>query len=492
MTNRSFIMRAVALVLAVVLPALAVGPAPELPDPGSAGMSREQQIQLGQQAVQQVYQQMPVLPDSNPVSQYIQQLGRKLTAQIPQQYSWPWQFHVVQESDINAFAIPGGPLFVNVGTITAADSEAQLAGVMAHEISHDYMMHVAKDSGKESTLQGLGALAGAIIGSRVPILGQAAQLGAGLYAMKFSRKDEAQADAVGAIIMYKAGYNPKAMADFFQKLEQEGGSPPQWLSDHPNPGNRQQAIENEIANWPPKNFVSSSPQFQTAKQEARGVKAYSAQQIAERVKAGNGKGGWNNQPPSPQNNGGANVNTSSNGNGGRPGENTSSVSRAEVMPSGGFQTLSNGVFSIQYPSNWHAEQGQQGGAEIAPEAGVFDNGLAYGVVINGFAPQGQTSNLDQATKALVDSLSQDNPGLKAAGSPQRVRVNGIEGRSVDLLGNSPLQDNGKPARERDWLVALPRRDGSLLYFVFVAPDRDFSALRPTYEQMLRSVHLQQQ
>ena len=160
------------------------------------------------------------------------------------------------------------------------------------------------------------------------------------------------------------------------------------------------------------------------------------------------------------------------------------------MPSGGFQTLRGGAFSIQYPSNWQAAQGQQGGAEIAPEAGVVQNGLAYGVIINGYQPQ-QANNLDSAMQELVQSLSQDNPGLRAAGSASRVRVNGVEGRSVDLLGNSPLQENGRSARERDWLVALPRQDGTLLYCVFVAPDRDFSALRPTYEQMLKSLSLQQ-
>src|SRR4051812_24096389 len=264
MRNRSFFLRAVACVLVVVLPGLAVGPAPELPDPGNASISREDQIQVGYKAVQQVYQQMPVLPDSDPVSRYVQGLARKLVAQIPQQYSWPWQFHVVQESDINAFAVPGGPLFVNVGTITAADNEAQLAGVMAHEISHDYMMHAAKAAGKQSWTQGLGALAGAILGARSPALGQLAQVGAGLISMKFSRSDEAQADEVGAIIMWKAGYNPQAMADFFQKLEQEGGGGgPQMLSDHPNPGNRQEAISKEIANWPKKNYQQSSAAFNT-------------------------------------------------------------------------------------------------------------------------------------------------------------------------------------------------------------------------------------
>jgi len=169
-----------------------------------------------------------------------------------------------------------------------------------------------------------------------------------------------------------------------------------------------------------------------------------------------------------------------------------------VVPRQGFQTRRGerllhlaGQLDQQGRRPWvdQQAQGQQGGAEIAPQAGVVDNGLAYGVVINGYQPQ-QANSLDQAVQELVQGMSQDNPGLRANGSPQRVRVNGVEGRSLDLTGNSPLSDNGKPARERDWLVALPRQDGSLFYCVFVAPDRDFNALRPTFERMLKSLQIQ--
>ena len=169
---------------------------------------------------------MPVLPDSSPVTQYVQRLGAKLVAQIPQQYSWPYQFHVIAQKEINAFALPGGPIFINLGTITAADSEAELAGVMAHEMSHVYMQHSAKQAGKTSLIAGLAGLAGAVLGSG-GLVGQLAalgiQVGANGVIMKYSRTDEAQADSVGAIIMYKAGYNPRAMADFFQKLAATGG-----------------------------------------------------------------------------------------------------------------------------------------------------------------------------------------------------------------------------------------------------------------------------
>src|SRR5579862_1693034 len=216
--------------------------APELPDPGNPQMSPDQQKQLGLQAANEVYKQMPVLPDSSRETQYIQKLGQRLVATIPPEHSWPFQFHVIAQKEINAFALPGGSMFVNIGTIQAADNEAELAGVMAHEMSHVYMQHSAKQQDKSSLLQGLAGLAGAAAGALGGAAGGLAQagiqVGAGTLLLKYSRGDEAQADAVGAIILWKAGFNPVALADFFQKLEAQGGNGPQFLSDHPNPGNR--------------------------------------------------------------------------------------------------------------------------------------------------------------------------------------------------------------------------------------------------------------
>jgi beta-barrel assembly-enhancing protease len=108
---------------------------------------------------------MPVLPDSSPETKYVQALGKRLVKTIPPDRSWPFQFHVVAQKEINAFALPGGPMFVNVGTITAADNEAELAGVMAHELSHVYMQHSAKQQEKGSLLEGLAGLAGAVAGN---------------------------------------------------------------------------------------------------------------------------------------------------------------------------------------------------------------------------------------------------------------------------------------------------------------------------------------
>lgn len=101
---------------------------PVFPNPGKASMSKDNQHALGMEVAAQVYQEMPVLPDNSPESQYVRQLGQKLVATIPQQYSWPFEFHVIPQKEINAFAIPGGQMFINLGTLTSARNEAELAG----------------------------------------------------------------------------------------------------------------------------------------------------------------------------------------------------------------------------------------------------------------------------------------------------------------------------------------------------------------------------
>ncbi|HET7099955.1 MAG TPA: M48 family metallopeptidase, partial [Terriglobia bacterium] len=271
--------RALLMALAALLAApgslpAAVESTPELPNPGSVSVSKQEQEKLGLKVAGEVYQQMPVLPDSDRVTRYVQQIGKRLQRVIPKQYDWPYQFHVVQQKEINAFALPGGPIFVNLGTIDSAANEAQLAGVLAHEMAHVYMQHSIKQMQKNqvpNAIAGLGQILGQMIGGvggAVASIG--GQLGGGMLSMKYSRSDEAQADAVGAIIMYKAGYDPRQMAVFFETLEKQGGSGgPQFLSSHPDPGNRYEAVSREVRNWPPKHFSTDSPEFTQIRQQAR-------------------------------------------------------------------------------------------------------------------------------------------------------------------------------------------------------------------------------
>jgi Zn-dependent protease with chaperone function len=473
------------LALLIAPPAWPVGSTvvPQLPDPGHPGMSRQQQQQLGLQTAAEVYKQMPVLPDSNPVTQYVQSLGRRLVGVIPPERSWPYQFHVIQQSDINAFALPGGPIFVNIGTINAAGNEAELAGVLAHEMSHVYMQHSAKQAPKQEWANILGALGGLLGGAAGSLAKMGIQFGAGTLLMKYSRADEAQADAVGTIIMYKAGYNPRALAEFFQKLEKlVGNGGAQFLSDHPNPGNRVEAVDREIANWPPRPYLSTSPEFVRAKQAAKEIKAFSGQQIADGAKTGQ----WAQQNRQT----GAvprDIEMADATAGAATNETIGNVSYQQVEPSGEFKTFQGNDFSMAYPANWQAMAGQNS-ATLAPTAGVGQNAIAYGVIVAS-AQNVDASSLNDATQGLIQNLRETNPGLRVYESPRRIQVNGGEALSAVLTGNSPIQQDGRPLPERDWLVTMARPEGGMLHVVFIAPERQFAQLQPTYQRMLDSLQV---
>ena len=475
-------MIAMALILLLAAPAFPAAPvAPQLPNPGKAGMSREDQQKLGLQAVAEVYKQMPVLPDSSPITQYVQQLGKKLEKQIPSQYSWPYQFHVIQQKEINAFALPGGPIFINVGTINAAASEAQLAGVMSHEMSHVYMQHSAKQqtSTAHTLAELLGAAAGILGGSALGDLARVGiQFGAGTVLMKYSRSDEAQADSVGAIIMYKAGYNPVELANFFEVLAKQGGEPPQFLSDHPNPGNRSAAIGKEIRNWPPQKYSTDNQSFAGAKKQAGTVKAYTAQEISDGAK----NGLWAKQ----------NMQT-----GALPPGTAAAAAGAgssfdvafdQVKPSTRFAEIHQTGFSISYPSNWATSAGQNS-LTIAPQAGVNQSAISHGIIVS-TVQDANAGSLDQVTRDLIQNLQQSNPGMRQSGEAHGIEVNGTPGREVDLSSDSPLQQNGKPLPEHDWLVVTPESGGVYLYLIFIAPERDFATLKPAYHRTLDSLRVE--
>jgi len=467
---------------------------PLFPDPGHPHMSRDQQRQLGLQAASQVYQQMPVLPDSSPETQYIRQLGQKLVATIPAEYSWPFEFHVVAQKEINAFALPGGPMFVNIGTLTAAQNEAELAGVMAHEMSHVIMQHSAKQASKAENTSLWAGLAGAVAGATLGgTVGQLAQMGIGAGAqglmLKYSRTDESQADAVGAIILYKAGYNPQALADFFKTLETQGGqTPPQWLSDHPNPGNREQAIEKEIHNWPPENYQSNTAAFQKAKAHGETVKAYTGEEIAAGAKSGQ----WaslNQRNGATFNPGGTAQARALNASAPAATNSPDGVLQS-VLPSQRMVPADLGPLKLSRPENWQitmpSKQGES--VTIAPPQGITNQGVGYGVVINGEAgPQGQKMTIDELTNDLLDELEKGS-NVKPVGNRQSITIGGVEGRSVMLQSVSPFPGaNGQQQPERDWLVTIPRSTDTVIYFVFVAPQSQFDHFRPAFESMLKSV-----
>lgn len=255
----------------------------------------QQEISEGGKAAAQVYQQMPVLPESDPVSRYIAQLGAHLASHAPGgSGAWPYSFHVVASSEINAFALPGGAMFINLGTIQAASTEAQLVGVMSHEISHVILRHATCNMAKQQTKQieyGIGSILSQILLGN-GTAGQVAQAGisgiAGLSYLKMSRDDEKQADLLGTDTLYDAGYDPRGLPQFFEVIQAKyGPGGAQLLSDHPNPGNRTQYVNEEIATLGPHpNAMVTSAVFTRVHQIAGGERTFTAQQITD--------GAWKN------------------------------------------------------------------------------------------------------------------------------------------------------------------------------------------------------
>jgi beta-barrel assembly-enhancing protease len=267
-----------------LLMALAWAQGPTKFRPGFNLFSKEQDVQVGQESAAQVRKQMTMVKDPF-LNQYVSNVGKRLAnAQEAKDSGFPFTFEVVADPSINAFALPGGPMFINTGLLKAVDNEAQLAGVMGHEMSHVILRHGTNQATKSQMIQ-----LPAVLGSQMAggsMMGQLAQLGIGLGAnsvlLKFSRGAESQADLLGSHLMAESGYDPVQMAKFFQKLEADGGARgPQFFSDHPNPGNRQAAIQREVTRMPQQHYGYQTGQFQHMKQIAAAIKEPPPKQPAQ-------------------------------------------------------------------------------------------------------------------------------------------------------------------------------------------------------------------
>ncbi|HEY7162247.1 MAG TPA: M48 family metalloprotease, partial [Acidobacteriota bacterium] len=369
---------------------------------------------------------------------------------------------------------------------------------MGHEMSHVYMQHSAKQAGKAQTtsmIAGIasGILGGTSIGSKAGgLVGQLGQMGIQMGAqgvmMKYSRSDESQADAVGSVILYKAGYNPQSMADFFHTMAQgeDGKAPPEFFSSHPSSGHRQEAIQKYIANWPPTNYTVDSPEFANVKQHAATLRTYTAQEIQQGAKSG--------QWASLNQTNGASLHSQQSA-GIFPTRAAAAALQAppavpleSVLPSQNMVNANLGPMTINHPENWQVTLPEQEGqfVSIAPEKGMTNRGVGYGVLLNGAMGPGGRMNLDQINSMLIQKIS-DRTQLKQMGDAQPITVAGVEGRSTMLESPSIFPDaNGGPQLEKDWLITLPRNDGAIIFMIFLAPTAQFDQFKPTFEAMLKT------
>jgi len=249
--------------------------------PGWNMFSPRQDVEVGQQVAYQAEQQLPLVYDSR-VDDYLNTLGRRLAAHAPGE-RFPYTYKMVNDPTINAFALPGGPVYINRGVIDAAENEAQLAGVMAHETAHVALRHGTNQASKAYLAQFPLAILGGVMG-RNSGGAMLAQLGGGLAAqslfLKYSRNAETQADILGAQILYDSGYDPRALGQFFERIQgrSRGGSSTVFFSNHPNPENRAGRVAQEVQRLGGggRNLMNDSPQFQEIKRYLQGQSSLGA------------------------------------------------------------------------------------------------------------------------------------------------------------------------------------------------------------------------
>jgi beta-barrel assembly-enhancing protease len=440
-------------------------------------------VQVGRQAAQQVYQQMPMLNDSA-VKSYVNSVGQRLAAAIPAEFQHPefrYTFDVVDARDINAFALPGGPMFVNRGMIEAADNEGMMAGVMAHEMSHVALRHAtaqATETQKYQVGSILGQIAGAVIGGGVgQVVAAGSQVGFGAGALKYSRGYEKQADLLGAQIMARAGYDPRDLATMFQKIQAQGGAGgPEWLSSHPNPGNRYEYIMQEASmlRVSPGAGRSDTAEFRSVKERLRGYpRARTMQEIANSGQRYPNQGGQYPDQRYPNDN-----NRYPSGN--------DDYARGErvAFPSTRYQTQRTSLFSVAVPSNWQQVGGDQSSVSYAPSGAYGSQGITHGVMFS--VAQSQYNDLQNASRDVVNSLVQgDNNYLRQAAGFQRTTLGGRNALAATLTGRSPLTGRN----ERVTVVTTQLGNGQVFYMAAVSPQDEYPNYQRAFNDILRSLQL---
>jgi len=417
--------------------------------------SPQQDIELGKHAATDASKQLP-LCNAPRVDAYLTQLGMRLSTKLPTGgVQYPFEFHCVNDKAINAFALPGGYVFINRGAIEAADNEAQLAGVMAHELSHVALRHGTNQATKAQATEGFLGIASGIFGGSTggALLTQLGAFAAGGVLLRYSRTAESQADVMGTQVLYDSGYDPRAMAQFFEKLEAEtkGKNPPEFFSDHPNPEHRVERVDEEIDKLGgfPQNAKRDSQEFEAAKREVMALPV---------VK--------------------------------KPAPGTSAAVHAPAPPSGNYATYQADRYTLRYPDNWKKYPDSSGsGVSFAPEGGVVDDGsghsaLAYGLIVSVAQAKGEANDADAlsaATQQVIQELQKSNPNMKITRQPAHVRLNGKPGLATYLSNDSPVG-----GQETDWVITTLRPEG-LVYFVCVAPQPAFEKYDKTFTAILDSV-----
>ncbi len=423
-------------------------------------------VKLGNDAAAQVEQQFPLINDADAAA-YIERVGKRLVAAIPPELRQPafnYRFKWVNASDINAFALPGGPMYINRGMIDAAHNEGELAGVMAHEMSHVALRHATANATKQSSAKNtLGTLAlilgGAIAGGEAGA--QLGAAGAAAWMLKYSREYEAQADLLGSYIMADAGYDPRDLANVFKTIagKEKGSGGPAWLSDHPDPGKRYETINKEASYL----RVSSNPikitrDFERIQARFRSMPR--AKTMAEIEKGAVGQQDGRTNPTA-----------------------SGRYSNSVQFPSTRTRAYSGSNWlRLSVPSNW-LEFPSQDDVQFAPEGAYGQDGITRGAMVGIY--QGRNNDLTSDSESFVSSMLQGNSYLRQRGGLVQIYVAGRQGYSAQLSGRSPITNRTEVVT----IYTTQLRNGGLFYIATVVPDDESYNYSNAFRNILSSIRL---
>lgn len=427
-------------------------------------MARDQEIQLGKEAAAQVEHEMEVIKNPE-VEAWLNQIGQSL-AKAPQANAYPYYFKLVNEESINAFALPGGPMYVHTGLIKAADTEGEVAGVLAHEMSHVALRHGAAQMSKQQTWGTVFGVAGAAVGMATTRDGQCGmlcelgQMGTGIggssLLMKFSRGYERDADLNGARMLAAIGYDPIGLPSFFEKLQAKAGSKDEpkglalWMSSHPATGSRVQYVSEDIKFYPKREYTASTGNFAKVKQLVGSL-----------------------PPPKP-----------------KPGFlilAKQGASPRSNLPNGFKDYQANG-FAIACPSAWGVGQSKAGSSlYMVPEGGAVqgkDGGveLIAGAMLDYYVPQNGTAKLDTGTKEFLDGLRKGDTNLRH-GQSEPATVGG----QPALMTKMATKTSSQQAPDQVVYLYTVAQEGGLWYVALAAPSAQAGEFEPLAKQIVGTV-----
>jgi beta-barrel assembly-enhancing protease len=439
------------LVLALLLPALAADRT--ILNPGRNRFSTQDDVELGRQMSEQVENTLPMFSDRN-AEEYIDSLGRRLASSAPGE-PFSYTFKIADDRSINAYSLPGGYIYVTRGAVEAAQNEAQLAGVLAHAIGHVAMRHGTAQLAKDYEARFPGSTRRSSINTVMSQLGVSFSPDSNL--LKYSREAERQADIVGTQILYDAGFDPRQMVQFFQRLQTVSSQKTQDLTtSHPAPANRNQTVQREI-----QKMGGVRPTYRADSRDFRDTKATMAAAAPTTDRRG------------------------------------STASNFPDLPSSRLIPYYGQDMQFRYPENWRVQDDGMS-LTLAPSGGVLSGSLAFGMSISTFEPerirsfgpsfsplpgnQRNQTSLDDANTQLLDHLRQSNPNMRVISSNSRTRVDGMAAVVTELENDSPIGGT-----EVDRVVAVMVPDGLIYYFIGVAPEREFDQYVQAFDDVIASV-----